>query len=70
MRFTCQGCPERTPGCHDHCEKYKAEKAEYEARKEEINKEKKVRYSVNAQKYDAIGKAVKSHGRKFGGLRG
>ncbi len=70
MTFTCKGCPNRAPGCHDHCEKYQDEKAEYEARKDQLNKDKAVRQSVNAQRYAAIGKAVKSHGRKFRGLRG
>lgn len=28
--FTCKpDCAERKPGCHDHCEKYQAEKAEH-----------------------------------------
>ena len=21
---TCKGCPDRKPGCHDHCERFKA----------------------------------------------
>ena len=69
MRFTCKGCANRTPGCHDHCEKYQAEKAEYQARKEAVDKERKIRQAVDDQKYSGIGKAVKSHGRKFKGLR-
>lgn len=70
MSFTCKGCTERTPGCHDHCEKYKAEKAEYLARKKEIDDYRAVTQSCNEQRYAAIGKAVKSHGRKFRGQRG
>lgn len=27
--YTCKGCAERYPGCHDHCEKYAAEYAAY-----------------------------------------
>ena len=32
----CKDCmpPTRYPGCHDKCEQYKAEKAEYEKQKE------------------------------------
>lgn len=29
-KFSCKGCPLRTPYCHSTCEKYLAEKAEYE----------------------------------------
>ncbi len=70
MSFTCKGCPDRTPGCHDHCEKYQKEKAEYEARKQEVDKARAIRQSVEDQRYTAIGKAVKTHGRKYRGLRG
>ena len=31
--FTCEpDCPERKPGCQDHCEKYIREKAEHDKR--------------------------------------
>lgn len=33
MIFSCKGCGNRYPGCHDKCEKYKAEKATYAERK-------------------------------------
>jgi hypothetical protein len=33
MKFTCKDCPNRYPGCHDKCEKYQREKAEWEAEK-------------------------------------
>lgn len=26
MAFPCKDCSDRQPACHDHCEKYKAEK--------------------------------------------
>ena len=70
MSFSCKGCPERAPGCHDHCEKYKKEKAEYLARKEQIDAYRAVTHGCNEQRYAAIGKAVKSHGRKFRDNRG
>lgn len=35
--FTCKDCPNRYPGCHDKCEKYKTEKAEYERLKAKWN---------------------------------
>ena len=28
--FTCKDCPNRYPGCHDKCEKYQKEKAEWD----------------------------------------
>ena len=33
----CYGCvaPKRNPGCHDHCQEYLAEKAEYDRLREE-----------------------------------
>lgn len=27
-KFTCKGCEDRAPGCHDYCKKYKSEKRE------------------------------------------
>lgn len=33
MKFTCKDCPNRYPACHDKCEKYQREKAEWEAEK-------------------------------------
>lgn len=47
--FTCKGCQTRRPACHDHCEKYKREKTEYEKRKAEIEMYKEARiYTGNA----------------------
>lgn len=31
--FSCKGCNKREPGCHDRCETYKQEKAEYDRQK-------------------------------------
>lgn len=33
MTFSCKGCAKREPGCHDRCETYKQEKAEYDRQK-------------------------------------
>lgn len=47
--FTCKGCPDRYPGCHDHCDKYKREKAEYEKRKAELEADREARiYTGNS----------------------
>ena len=46
------------------------EKAAYLAKKKEIDDYRAVTHGCNEQKYAAIGKAVKSHGRKFRDNRG
>ena len=66
MSFSCKGCPTRTPGCHDKCEKYQKEKAEHEAMKDKRNKENAIRCGLNEQTFHAIGKALRGHGRKMG----
>jgi hypothetical protein len=30
IHFTCYKCPDRSVGCHSKCEKYQAEKAEWQ----------------------------------------
>lgn len=37
--FSCKGCTERHFGCHGSCEKYIAEKKQYEEKMEPIRKE-------------------------------
>ena len=67
---SCKGCAERTPGCHGHCEKYLKAKAEWDAMKEKENREKAIRYGLNEQAFNAIGKAVRRRGGKRGDSRG
>ena len=38
--FTCENCPDRYPGCHGDCKKYKREKDEYHKAKKWVNKDK------------------------------
>ena len=33
--FRCKDCTDRYPGCHDHCEKYKEDKAAHDKRRYE-----------------------------------
>lgn len=41
--FTCgPNCENRKPGCHDHCEKYQRERAAYDKRKAELDKDREV----------------------------
>jgi predicted RNA binding protein with dsRBD fold (UPF0201 family) len=42
MKYSCQDCKERTPGCHSTCEKHKADLEELERLKEKIYKERLV----------------------------
>lgn len=42
--FTCKNCPDRKPGCHGKCERYKQCKAVYEERK----KQERIRTGLNA----------------------
>ena len=44
----CLDCPERHPACHDTCEKYKAAKQVWEAKKQSIKKtrDKYIEYDV------------------------
>lgn len=70
MKFTCKGCEKREPGCHDHCEKYQKEKADYEARKEQINKDASIKQGVYDQHFHAMAKAQRRHGRKVRDNRG
>ena len=45
--FTCgKDCPNRCPGCHSKCEKYKRERAAYDKRKSELNKDREARRYV------------------------
>jgi hypothetical protein len=39
MTAPCKGCPDRYPGCHDHCPRYAEYKAEREAIREQRNLE-------------------------------
>lgn len=43
MPFPCKDCPDRYPGCHDHCEQYKAAKAEYDRCKARADADREVR---------------------------
>lgn len=45
LPFTCgRDCPDRQPGCHSKCEKYKRERAEYDKRKSEEDAKRSVYY--------------------------
>lgn len=61
----CQDCvpPKRHPACWGHCPDYKKERAEYDERKAEADKAKKVKNGIYCQRADSVTKAIKKHGR-------
>lgn len=65
----CNGCvaPKRHPACHDHCEEYQKEKAEYEERKAVADREKRISYGLYQQRATALAKNMK--GRKQRGFQ-
>ena len=62
----CQYCvaPKRYPGCHASCLEYLKEKAEYDERKEQAYKQRKVKGDIYNQRADHVTKALKRHGRR------
>ena len=52
----CKDCPDRYPGCHSSCEKYKAQRAEYDAQKAECMKRFEVAAGLYEQKCNGIGR--------------
>jgi hypothetical protein len=50
----CHNCPDRYPGCHGACDKYKQQRAEYDATKAKTMQEYLAAYSLNTALYDSI----------------
>ena len=59
---SCNQCPDRTPGCHGSCERYKQQKAELEATKEEHNKQKAIQAGLDAALYESVNRTAKRTG--------
>lgn len=49
--YSCKGCEDRYPGCHDHCEKYIEEKAICDKKKKEAKLKKEYSH-YHADRYD------------------
>ena len=47
----CFNCPDRTPGCHGYCDKYKQQRAEYDATKAEYDKQKAIEIGLDTFLY-------------------
>ena len=68
----CKDCTDRYPGCHDHCEKYKEDQAEYDkikaAMKDEMDYKKyAVTRSFQRRDDDVMRKKKHAGYRKFKG---
>lgn len=66
--FSCgRDCPDRKPGCHGQCEKYKKERAAYDKRKAELNRYKDAQsYTMDivVGRSNARAKRNKNHGSR------
>lgn len=64
MFQSCKKCTtDRHPGCHSHCEKYKADKEKYEQRKAELEVDRNLKYYFchnAAENYDKAAKKRKT----------
>ena len=66
MTFTCKDCGNRHPGCHSQCEKYQKEKAAYEERKAANVKHNAIQGGLDAQRNEAVRKALRRRVNKWG----
>ena len=66
MTFTCKDCGNRHPGCHSQCEKYQKEKAAYEKQKAENVKHNSIQGGLDAQRNNAVRKALRRRVNKWG----
>jgi hypothetical protein len=65
-KFTCKGCTERTPGCHATCEKYLAEKAEYDKLKQAERRRYEIESALTSQAIHAVDRATKRNRKRWG----
>ena len=55
----CFECPDRHPGCHGTCEKYKQQRAEWDAKRAEQKKNQEAQRELNGFYYDSVHKNTK-----------
>ena len=62
----CMPCkpPERYPGCHDHCKKFKEEKAQNEKDMAAYKKKQAIQDGITSQKCRGVTRANRRKGRK------
>ena len=62
MKAPCYGCPERTVGCHENCDRYK----EFKAKKDAVRQKEKHETAANVWRIEAEIRMLKHkhlHGR-------
>lgn len=61
----CRDCvaPKRHTACWGHCPEYLKERAEYDARKAVVDKQKKTKTDIYCQRTDSVIKANRKNGR-------
>ena len=59
MITCCNECPNRFPGCHGSCEKYKKARAEYDAKRAEARKKYDIACGLAQQQSDGIHRVTK-----------
>lgn len=57
--FSCHGCQKRYQGCHGSCEAYRQEKAYYDERKAQADKEKEIKRGIFSQRDNSVARARK-----------
>ena len=64
----CRNCkpPKRHPGCHDHCEQYQKEKAEWDAEQAAIRKAKDIEAGLDQTLIKGIYKRRPKGGKRRG----
>ena len=60
----CYNCTERYPACHDHCERYLQEKAEYHKATSTINKAKAATRDIDNHHFNAVVRNYKVNAKK------
>lgn len=63
MIYCCKGCeaPKRYPGCHGECQEYLDQKAWYDKRKAELDKERQVDQAIIGERGKKVYQAMRSH---------
>ena len=57
----CMPCkpPDRYPGCHDHCEKFRKEKDAHNQRKEELDRDRQISSAIYTNRAAKVDRAMR-----------
>jgi hypothetical protein len=63
MIYSCKGCvaPKRYPGCHAVCQEYLEQKAAYDERKAELDKEQQIKQAILGDRGVKVYNAMKGY---------